>query len=103
MRKPPRLTIAIDWDNTLVTSPNGPWLPGAQDALTYLNNRHNLVIHTCRANWPEGLQAITERLHEHRLTIPIHTTPGKPHAHAYIDDRAIPFTGWPATLHTIHA
>lgn len=100
-------TVAVDFDDTLVR--HGLWLPGAVDAIRELWRDDVLVVvHSCRANDLHGLQQIQHALYE--LGAPptgprggrrlhIHTGPGKPHADAYVDNKAVRFRGdWPATL-----
>jgi hypothetical protein len=101
-------TVCIDWDDTLVGykkhGVHGDWLPGAQDALRFLKRRgYTVIIHSCRANWPEGLAEITGLLEAAGFKLgsrlSIHTGAGKPLGVAYIDDRAIPFAGdWAPVL-----
>lgn len=101
------LTVAIDFDGVLVR--DGAWIPGAPEAIRQLWALDVLVIiHSCRANDPAGVQLIERTLAD--LGTPpcgprggrrlhIHTGPGKPHADAYIDDKAFRFTGdWPTTM-----
>lgn len=90
------MIVAVDWDDTLVDAKTQEWLPGAQAALeSLLAQFKTVIIHTCRANWPEGLSSIEAKLAPFRHDIRI---VGKPLADVYVDDRAVRFTGWPATL-----
>lgn len=91
-----RLTVAIDWDGTLV-GPEGDWLPGAHAALTALLTRgHRVLIHTCRANWDGGIDQIQERLGPLATKVTIHP---KVDADLYVDDKAHHFTGdWTPVL-----
>ena len=91
-------TIAIDWDGTLVVSPSGAWLPGALEALRYLVRNHTVLIHSCRANWPEGQEEIRQRLGAEGLREQIDVRAGKPEADLYIDDRALRFADWTIQL-----
>lgn len=103
-------TVAVDFDDTLTR--HGIWIPGAAEAIRQLWRQDVLVVvHSCRANDPHGHAQIQQALHDlgpppvgprggRRLHI--HTGPGKPHADAYIDDKAIRFQGdWPATLNEL--
>ena len=101
------LTVAVDFDGTLVR--DGVWIPGAADAIRQLWQRDALVVvHTCRANSPDGVALVQRALRDlgdppvgprggRRLHL--HTEAGKPHADVYVDDKALRFDGdWPATL-----
>lgn len=98
------MTVATDWDGTLVDTKTQEWLPGALDALkTLLREGHRVIVHTCRANWPEGRSSIEGKLESiglrpagRKLSVV-----GKPLADVYVDDRAVRFAGWPATLRDI--
>ena len=102
-------TVCCDWDDTLCGYKKHPpgWLPGAKEALYTLKRLGlTVVIHSCRANWPEGLAEIETTLAEagFRLNskLKIHTGPGKPQGIAYIDDRAVRFDGnWGAALRAV--
>lgn len=89
----------IDWDDTLVGYKKygtpGEWLPGAQDALRRLKKRgYVVIVHSCRASWPEGRAEIEAKLAEagFRLGSKLQIEP-KPLADEYIDDRATHFSG----------
>jgi len=87
--------VAIDWDDTLVT--NGDWLPGAERALIGLRRaRYEIIIHSCRAAWPEGRAEIEAKLASARLSGL--RLEAKPDALAYIDNRAIHFDDWVTVL-----
>lgn len=97
-------TLAVDWDNTLIDYRTKEWLPGAREALSScLMGKRKVVIHSCTANWPEGLASIEAKLRSdgflgHPL-LTIHTGPGKPIADLYVDDKGLRFDGdWPAVL-----
>lgn len=95
----------MDWDDCLVDVTTQEWLPGALVALRRLlcENRA-VIIHTCRANWPEGLAQIEAKLDESltkqwRAAFRGLRIIGKPSADAYIDNLAVRFTGdWPRAL-----
>lgn len=80
-------SVAIDWDSTLVDPVTQEWLPGARTAIIKLRTRgYEPFIHTCRANWPEGLASIEAKLAAERLSIRVEP---KPYADFYIDDKAV--------------
>jgi hypothetical protein len=95
-----RRTVAVDWDDVLVDAKTQEWLPDAPTALTQLlAEYHTVIIHTCRANWPEGLAQVEAKLEE-TIAKPWRTSlgdrlkiVGKPLADVYIDDRARRFEG----------
>lgn len=90
-------TFCIDWDDTCVDAKTQAWLDGAERALRklYLNG-HTVVIYTVRANYPRGKQQVEEKLAT--IDLPLQVVP-KLFADAYIDDRALLFTGdWPGIL-----
>lgn len=91
-------TVCIDWDDTLVGYKKfgepGEWLPDACAALRFFKKHGwTVVIHSCRASWPEGLAEIRAKLLtigvRESARVKIHTEPGKPLAMAYIDDRGL--------------
>ena len=94
------MIVAVDLDGTLLDGDD--WMPGALDALYWLAKRHQVVIHSCRANWHEGLMEIHRILAEAGLKHPhvvVHCAPGKPSADVYIDDRALQHRGdWGETI-----
>lgn len=82
--------VALDWDNTLVNTQTQDWLPGARTAIRSLQARgYDVLIHSCRANWPEGLAAIKAKLAEAHLNLSVHA---KPDAAFYVDDKALRIT-----------
>lgn len=89
------MTVATDWDGTLVDTKTQEWLPGALDALkTLLREGHRVIVHTCRANWPEGLASIEAKLALAGVVgAHVWTGQGKPHAHLYVDNQAVTFDG----------
>lgn len=95
-------TVCVDWDDTLVGYKKygepGEWLPGATLALRKFKRAgFTVVIHSCRALWPEGRAEIEGKLREANLRLgsrlKIHDELGKPLAVAYIDDRGVRFDG----------
>ncbi len=93
------VTVAIDWDDTLVNVKTQEWLPGAVEALQkFLAQGDSVVIFTCRANWPEGLASIEQKL------VPLRKWRGKisiekkPRADVYIDNQALRFQEWETAL-----
>lgn len=92
-------TLACDWDGTLVDS-DQRWLPYAEESLRALTrDGHTVIVHSCRANWPEGLASIYAKLQAAHLPIEVWVQAGKPDADLYLDDRAVFFNGdWPTLL-----
>lgn len=93
--------LAVDWDDTLVDAQTQEWLPGARTAIIQLRIRgYEPFIHTCRANWPEGLASIEAKLAAERLSIRVEA---KPYADFYIDDKAVPILDgdWQAVLRSV--
>lgn len=95
--------VACDWDDTLVDVKTKEWLPGAKVTLTeWLSTGHRVIVHTCRANWPEGLAEIQQTLAKAHLLHPKLTIVGKPNADVYVDNQAAEFGGdWAATRLTV--
>lgn len=102
-------TLCIDWDDTLVDAKTQEWLPGAAEAFRLLLTQwRTVIVHTCRANWPEGVAQIEAKIEADIAGKPwqTHIAPagriqivGKPSAEAYIDNLAVRFTGdWQKTL-----
>lgn len=97
-----KLTRAVDWDDTLVDARTQEWLPNAINALKALLAQGPVIIHTCRANWPEGLASVEQKLDQaftcHWRQTGL-TIAAKPSAAVYIDNQALRFNGdWAATL-----
>lgn len=104
-----RPTVAVDWDGTLVDPRTQEWLDDAYGSgmrgnmlLRLLLERCGAVIvHTCRATWPEGLAQVEAKLDE-TLTLQWRSLPltivGKPLADFYLDDRARDWPGLVAEL-----
>jgi len=97
-------TIAVDFDGVLHPY-SGGWqgsVPATEDptegALEFLEwckkNDYRVVVYSTRANHAEGLQGIADWLNTHKFSEYIaDITHEKPPAVAYVDDRAVPFTG----------
>ena len=118
-------TIAVDLDGTLLTD-SWPYLgtpmPGAIEAMQELQKIANPVIFTCRIA-PMEIDGFTPRpaavvqmekdkiqhiLESHGLrNIPIWDKPWKPLAAAYVDNRAVRYSGrtnsWDVALQQIRA
>lgn len=89
--------VACDWDDVLVDAKTQQWLPGAQQALRELISMFPRVfIHTCRANWPEGLAQVRHALADASF-YDIEIVP-KPLADIYLDDKAVRFESWPLVM-----
>ena len=93
------MILCLDWDDTLVDVETQEWLPGAERAVKdLLRAGHDVVVCSCRATWPEGLDQIEHQLREARLAdVPV--TAVKPYADLYVDDKSFEFCGdWAVTL-----
>lgn len=94
-------TVAIDFDDTLVGYKKygtpGEWLPGACEALRFFRNHdYSIIIHSCRASWPEGRAEIVAKLKTIGFTEGAGSRMSiepKPYADMYIDDKGVHFTG----------
>lgn len=91
------MVVAIDFDHTLVDYDEP--LPGAKEALQKLRDAgHKILIHSC--NNEEWIRRI---LNTYEMPYDYIWDGGKPVCHAYVDDRAIAFSGdWDATLAEIY-
>lgn len=98
------MIVCLDWDGVLVDGRSQEWLPGAQDAVRWLlRAKATVLVCTCRATWPEGLEQVEAQLQEARLGR-VTVSAVKPHADFYVDDKAVRFTGdWAQTLEALHA
>jgi len=107
-----RPRIMVDWDGTCVTNTwpemSTEWMPGAVRALHKLSEFADVVIYTARiGRGPEGpfpeksdaeiqtqINYIRQMLDEAGLPwIEIWNKPWKPGAMAYVDDKAVHYTG----------
>jgi len=103
-------TLVIDFDN-VIHNMDKHWHDGTiygepiletKKYLEKLSNKFNLIIYTCKANPNRplinnktGIELIWGWLKKNKLhTYISEVTFGKPNAIAYIDDKAIRFTGW---------
>lgn len=91
-------TVAIDFDATLAKyhkyegpTQIGTPIKGARKFLRELKDRGlRIVVHSCRATEPGGADAIEKWMKKHRMMYDqLHLGQGKPHAIAYVDDRAV--------------
>lgn len=88
------MIVAVDWDGTLVVTTTQEWTTGAVDALrSIVHAGHEVIIHSCRANWPEGMASMEAKLASVGLNLPIWADRGKPAADVYLDDRGVYFDG----------
>lgn len=115
--QPPHFTptVSVDFDETLHPYDKGwtgpipddvPPLPGALDFLRALKVKgFNVVILSVRASEPGGVDAIRNWCTKYGLAPFIDgITDVKPHAVAYVDDRAVPYQGnWTKVLLAVDA
>lgn len=116
MGRKQRHTVCFDWDGTLVKSAwpeMGDWLPGATEALRSFHAAGvKIIIFTARLNpydpWtsvPRSAAEIAQIKLDIRAKldsagfhmVDIWTSPGKPGASVYIDDRAERYHGRPGS------
>lgn len=90
----PRGILAIDFDDTLTA-------PGGVEALVTLRERgYGLVVHTANADH-DGIRAWLGARWPADAGPPPPVTDVKPQAIAFIDDKAVRFTDWPAILEAL--
>lgn len=100
-----RPTVAVDWDDCLVDAKTQEWLDDAQLFLRHqLAAGRRVIVHTCRANWPEGRESVKQQLAAAHLDHPDLSVVGKPEADVYVDNLAFRTTGdWTADSPAIEA
>ena len=99
------MNILIDMDGVICTEEKtferalAKPIPGAKEAIDALKAEgHQLIIYTARS-WAE-LAMTKAWLEKHKIQYDgVHM--GKPVADCFVDDRAIAYTGWPATLEAL--
>lgn len=97
----PHGTICLDFDAVLHeyhgfdgVEPTGPPTEGALEAVKLFQSMGlTVVIHSCRANYEGGIEAIYAWLGKHYFPKGIKVVIEKPGAEWYVDDRAIRFRG----------
>lgn len=96
------MIVCLDWDGVLVDGRSQEWLPGAQDAVRWLlRAKAKVLVCTCRATWPEGLEQVEAQLQEARLGR-VKVSAVKPMADVYVDNKSVRFEGdWDATLQEV--
>lgn len=106
-----RRTVCLDFDGVL-HSYNSPFtavddipdppIHGAREAVSLLRKQFRVVVYSSRCRTAEGRTAITNWLAKHRIEVD-EVCEHKPPAMAYVDDRAVPFTGnWHDTVRAIN-
>lgn len=108
-------TVALDFDGTLHPYSAG-WIgttpadePPAPDTIRFLAALHQrgfrTVVLSARASYPEGKQGIIDWLRAHDLLRFVdEVTATKPAAIAYVDDRAVVYTGdWTSVMNDVIA
>ena len=99
------MIIAIDFDGVLHDYKHpvegrrlGPPMPGAAEAVMDLQDAgHKLIIHSCKASTPGGVEMIQGWLTFYDIDI-LDIAVSKPMADIYLDDKALPFADWSTTL-----
>lgn len=108
-----RRTVAVDFDGVIHPYTDGWTGPVPADELPrqgvraflagLVDQGYRVVVHTTRADNPEGGYATVLWLRKHDLARFVDdVTATKPRAIAYVDDRAVPFVGdWDEVMDTI--
>jgi hypothetical protein len=109
--QPAKRTICLDFDGVVHSYRSGwcgaevipdPPIHGTQAAIERLRKTFRVVIHSARCRTKEGRDAIEHWLSQHGIEVD-EVAEHKPPAIAYVDDRAIPFTGkWDDVIISIH-
>ena len=109
--QPARRTICLDFDGVIHSYRSGwcgaeiipdPPVHGTQAAIERLRKTFRVVIYSARCRTKEGREAIESWLAQHGIAVD-EVAEHKPPALAYVDDRAIPFTGnWDDVIISIH-
>jgi phosphoheptose isomerase len=112
------INIGVDFDGVLHKNSKG-YHDGtiydepvfqARDALKKISEKYVVIVHTCKAksdrglvNGKTGTQLVWEWLHKHDMAQYVSkVTSEKPRARLYIDDKALQFLNWEATLEHIN-
>ena len=109
--EPARRTLCLDFDGVIHSYTSGwcgadvipdPPIHGTKAAIDRLRKMFRIVVHSPRCRTLEGRTAIETWLKQHGIEVD-EVVEHKPPAFAYVDDRAIPFTGgWDNVIPAIH-
>jgi hypothetical protein len=104
-------TLCLDFDGVIHSYTSGwcgadiipdPPIHGTAAAIERLRKSFRIVVHSPRCRTLEGRTAIENWLKLHGIVVD-EVVEHKPPAFAYVDDRAIPFTGgWESVIPAIH-
>jgi hypothetical protein len=108
---PARRTLCLDFDGVIHSYTSGwcgedvipdPPIHGTRAAIERLRKTFRVLVHSARCRTAEGRTAIENWLKHHHIEVD-EVVEHKPPAFAYVDDRAIPFTGgWENVIPAIH-